>query len=78
MGNSLAGKLIYYWIFVLGGISISYVMKLATDGMDFVILLIALTLVFWGLEFIKYNKKQRQGYEPAKTGKGRSQSGKRR
>ena len=78
MGNSLAGKLIYYWIFVLGGISISYVMKLATDGMDFVILLIALTLVFWGLEFIKFRKKQRQGYEPAKTGKGRSQSGKRR
>ena len=61
MGNSLAGKLIYYWIFVLGGISISYVMKLATDGMDFVILLIALTLVFWGLEFIKFRKKQRQG-----------------
>jgi cytochrome c biogenesis protein CcdA len=78
MGNSLAGKLIYYWIFVLGGISISYVMKLATDGMDFVILLIALTLVFWGLEFIKFRKKQKQGFETAKTGKGRSQSGKRR
>jgi len=78
MGNGLASKLIYYWIFVLGGISVSYFLKLATDGMDFIVLMIALTLVYWGMEFIKYRNKQKRGNQPIKSGKARSQSGKKR
>lgn len=72
MGNSLASKLIYYWIFILGGISISYVLKLATEGMDFIVLMIALSLVYWGLEFMKLRKQQRRSEQPTKDVKGRA------
>lgn len=74
MGNSLASKLIYYWIFVLGGLTISYLLKLVSEGMDFIIMLIALTLVYWGIEFMKFKKNQRNGTQPDKSGKSKSTS----
>jgi len=78
MANGLAGKLIYYWIFVLGGITVSYILKLATDGMDFIILMIALTLVYWGMEFIKFRNQQKRGTVPTKSGKGSGSNKKKR
>lgn len=64
MGNGLASKLIYYWIFVLGGLSISYVLKLVSEGTDFIIMLVALTLIYWGIEFMKLKRNQRKGNQP--------------
>lgn len=78
MGNGLASKLIYYWIFVLGGLTISYLLKVLTEGMDFIIMLIALTLVFWGLEFMKYKRQQKRGLLPEKTNKNKPASHKKR
>ncbi len=69
MGNGLASKLIYYWIFVLGGLTISYLLHFLTEGMDFIILLIALTLVYWGMEFMKYRRQQKRGQQSEKTSK---------
>lgn len=78
MGNGLASKLIYYWIFVLGGLTISYLMKFLTEGADFVIMLIVLTLVYWGIEFMRFKKRQRGGQQPAQTGKSKAVSHKKR
>lgn len=74
MGNGLASKLIYYWIFVLGGLTISYLLKFVSEGMDFIIMLIALTLVYWGIEFVKFKKTQRTGTQQDKSGKNRTGS----
>lgn len=74
MTNGLASKLIYYWIFVLGGISISYLLKLATDGKDFIVLMIALTLIYWGIEFMKFRKQQRRGEQAVNAVSGKSSS----
>jgi len=72
MGNGLASKLIYYWIFVLGGLTISYLLKFVSEGMDFIIMLVALTLVYWGIEFMKFRKNQRTGTQQEKSGKSKS------
>jgi hypothetical protein len=74
MGNSIASKLIYYWIFVLGGLSVCYLLKIVTEGMDFIIMLIALTLVYWGIEFMKFKKQQRSGNQPVNKGKNKASS----
>jgi Flp pilus assembly protein TadB len=72
MGNGLASKLIYYWIFVLGGLTICYLLKILTEGLDFIIMLIALTLVYWGMEFMKYKRQQKRGLQPEKATKSNS------
>lgn len=78
MGNGLASKLIYYWIFILGGLTISYLLKLLTEGKDFIILMIALTLVYWGIEFMKFRNHQKRGTQPANDVKGQKPSSKKR
>lgn len=78
MGNSLAAKLIYYWIFVLGGLFISYVLKLVSERMDFIIMLAALTLVYWGIEFMKFKRNQRRGNQPEQSSQRKSSPRKRR
>lgn len=74
MGNGLASKLIYYWIFVLGGLTLSYFLKILTEGMDFIVMLIVLSLVYWGIEFIKFRKNQRSGQQNDKSGKRKTTS----
>jgi len=78
MGNGLASKLIYYWIFVLGGLTISYLLKILTEGKDFIIMLIALTLVYWGIEFMRYKKQQRGGTQPVTANRSKASSRKKR
>lgn len=78
MGNGLASKLIYYWIFIIGGLTISYLLKFLTEGMDFIIMLIALTFVFWGMEFMKYKRQQKRGQQPEKFSKNKPTSRKKR
>ena len=69
MGSGLASKMIYYWIFVLGGLTITYLLKLVTEGMDFIIMLISLTLVYWGIEFLKFRKMRNSADMSAMKGK---------
>lgn len=76
MGGSLYSKLIYYWIFIFGGLTVSYLLNMLQEGMDFIILLVALTLVYWGMEFLKARRRQKRGEagnQPQK-GKGRKSS----
>jgi cytochrome c biogenesis protein CcdA len=67
MGSGLASKMIYYWIFILGGLTITYLLKIVTEGMDFIIMLISLTLVYWGIEFLKFRKMRRSGVQASNT-----------
>lgn len=68
MGGTLYSKLIYYWIFIFGGLTVSYLLRLLNDGMDFIILMVALTLVYWGMEFLKARNQKRRGGQPANAG----------
>ncbi len=74
MGNSLPAKLIYYWIFILGGIMISYLLKMTTTGKDVIVLLVALSLVYWGMEFLRFRGRQKRGVQG--DGKGNSNNSK--
>jgi len=78
MGNSLPAKLIYYWIFVLGGLTIAFLLKISTDGKDMIILLIALTLVYWGMEFLRFRGKQKRGEKASPAGNPKGHSSKKR
>jgi cytochrome c biogenesis protein CcdA len=69
MGSGLASKMIYYWIFVLGGLTIAYLLKFVTEGIDFIIMLISLTLVYWGIEFLKFRKMRNSADLSAMKGK---------
>lgn len=69
MGSGLASKLIYYWIFILGGLTITYLLNFVTEGSDFIIMLISLTLVYWGIEFLKFRKTRKSGDMTATRGK---------
>lgn len=69
MGSGLASKMIYYWIFILGGLTITYLLNIVTEGMDFIIMLISLTLVYWGIEFLKFRKQRKSGETSTSRGK---------
>lgn len=78
MGNSLPAKLIYYWIFVLGGLTIAYLLKISTDGKDMIVLLVALTLVFWGMEFMRFRGRQKRASQAPTAGNSQGRSNKKR
>ena len=78
MGNSLPAKLIYYWIFVLGGLTIAFLLKISTDGKDMIVLLIALTLVYWGMEFMRFRGRQKRASQTSTSGNVQGRSSKKR
>ena len=78
MGNSLPAKLIYYWIFILGGIMISYLLKMTTTGKDVIVLLVALSLVYWGMEFLRFRGRQKRGEQDTGNGKANNSNAKKR
>jgi hypothetical protein len=78
MGNSLPAKLIYYWIFILGGIMFAYLLKLTTNGKDVIILLVVLSLVYWGMEFLRFRGRQKRGEQGDGNGKANNSKAKKR
>ncbi|MDO4544765.1 MAG: hypothetical protein Q4C25_01285 [Bacillota bacterium] len=46
MGNGVIGKILYFWIFIIGGIFFARVLGFAKDDKSMLIFIIALALVY--------------------------------
>lgn len=61
MGNSLMGNVIYFWIFIIGGMFIGKMTGLTQSNKDAIIFMIILAFIYWGLAFIRRGRKDRKG-----------------
>jgi hypothetical protein len=59
MGSGIIGKIIYYWIFVLGILFMAKFFGFANDTGTMVITLIIGTLVYVGWQLIKYGAEKK-------------------
>ncbi|MDY2679359.1 MAG: hypothetical protein SOV50_01715, partial [Lentihominibacter sp.] len=46
MGNGVIGKILYFWIFILGGLFFAKVLGFAKDDKSTIVFLIAIALVY--------------------------------
>lgn len=46
MGNGIIGKILYFWIFILGGLFFARILGFAKDDKTMIIFLIALAVVY--------------------------------
>ncbi|MGL4483621.1 MAG: hypothetical protein ACRCUS_01610 [Anaerovoracaceae bacterium] len=70
MGKTLIGKIIYYWIFVLGGGFFAYLLGYPiNEGFEIIKLLAILSLVYWGLAFLKMAGEKKRAERGEKGGK---------
>ena len=76
MGNTIFAKMIYFWIFILGGMFFTYILGFARDPADFIVILISLSLVYWGLALIR-KKKQKKKKQKKKKKKEKTKKKKR-
>ncbi|MGI6736532.1 MAG: hypothetical protein ACOX41_04370 [Anaerovoracaceae bacterium] len=60
MGNSLLGNVIYFWIFIIGGVFVAHLFGLPLQGRSMILFLVVLTLVYWGLAFLRYARQRRR------------------
>ena len=74
MGNGIIGKILYFWIFILGGLFIARILGFAEDGPKIIIFCIALALVYvvWNVARALGRKnaaeKQAQDVQPVRKG----------
>lgn len=60
MGNTILGKVIYYWIFIIGGMFISRLFGMPQDAKTTIVFLVILTCFYWGLAFLRASGKKRR------------------
>ncbi|NLD19840.1 MAG: hypothetical protein GX663_06270 [Clostridiales bacterium] len=64
MGNGVIGKILYFWIFIIGGLFIAKVMGLTKDDKTMVIFCLALAGVYVVYQLARYfGKKKREAKE---------------
>lgn len=61
MGNSLFGNIVYFWIFIIGGMFIAKITGLTQSNRDTIIFIIVLALLYWGFAFLRQARKNRKG-----------------
>jgi len=59
MGSGIIGKIIYYWIFILGILFISKFFGFANDTSTMIVTLVIGTLVYVGWQLIKFGASKR-------------------
>ncbi len=57
MGKTLIGKMIAYWIFLLGGVFVARVVLQITAPTAYIVLFVLMTIVYWA--FALYNDRKR-------------------
>ena len=60
MGSTIMGKVIYYWVFLIGGMVISKIFGMPQDAKTVIIFLVILTCFYWGFAFLKATGKKRR------------------
>ncbi len=57
MGKSLIGKMIAYWIFLLGGVFVVRVILQITAPATYIVFFVLMTIIYWA--FALFNDKRR-------------------
>lgn len=60
MGNSLIGSMIYFWIFIFGGMFVGKVTGLIQSDRDTMIFVVILAILYWGFAFLRHARKNRK------------------
>ena len=58
MGKTLLGRMISYWIFLIGGVFVAKVVVGITDQIQYILLFVILTLAYWG--FAMFNERRKK------------------
>ncbi|MEG0157256.1 MAG: hypothetical protein RR626_05365 [Anaerovoracaceae bacterium] len=61
MGNSLVAKVVYFWIFIIGGMFVAKLTGLVGNNKDFILFMVVLACFYWGLAFVRSAGKKRKG-----------------
>jgi hypothetical protein len=58
MGNGFIGKIIYYWIFILGILFMARIFGFADSGGTMIMALVVGTLIYVGLQLIRFGSRK--------------------
>ena len=63
MGSGIIGKIIYFWIFIIGGLFFARVFGFASDDKTLVIILIAIAIVYIVFQVFRTLGQRKREYE---------------
>lgn len=66
MGNGIFGKILYFWIFILGGLFFAWVFGFAGDDRTMIMICIGLALVYIVFQVFKYLGRDKRAENAAK------------
>lgn len=58
MGSGIIGKIIYYWIFILGILFMARIFGFADNSSTMIMALVVGTLVYLGWQLIRYGSRK--------------------
>ena len=64
MGNGVIGKILYFWIFILGGLFFAKVLGFAKDDKSTIVFLIAIALVYIVFKVFRTLRKKKRAEKP--------------
>lgn len=64
MGKTLVGKVIYFWIFIIGGMMVGYFFHLFPNNKDLIIFLFVLAGIYWLQTWVRMLGRKRRGEDP--------------
>lgn len=68
MGNGIIGKVLYFWIFIIGGLFFAKIFGFIEDSRTTITLLIAMALVYIVFQLFKYlGREKREERKAAQT-----------
>ena len=65
MGNGVIGKILYFWIFILGGLFFAKVLGFAKDDKSTIVFLIAISLVYIVFQIFRTLGKKKRAEKAA-------------
>ncbi len=68
MGKTAIAKMIYFWVFILGGTFIAYLLGIARSSSDMIIMLLALSAFYWAVTLARVMGEKRRGVKNENRG----------
>lgn len=68
MGNGIIGKILYFWIFIIGGLFFARIFGMTNDGRTTIMICIGLALVYIVFQIFKFlgrNKRKERAEQRA-------------
>lgn len=63
MGNGIIGKILYFWIFILGGVFFAKVLGFADDDRSMIMICIAIALVYIVFQVARFLGQRKRAQE---------------